>query len=192
MKPAAPCVIRTRRLLSAPLVLALLGLLVFEEWLWSPLSRAIGQLARWPVWARLERGVAALPAWAALPLFLVPVLTLLPFKLLALWLMAQHHVLLGFQMIVLAKLVGTAIAARLYTLLAPTLLAVPWFASLHAQFVRLRDWVFTRWHSMWAYQLWLRLRQAIRQRPGWLGPFLRRWRRLRRQGPSGLSVHRQE
>ncbi len=121
----------TRRLL-APLRWALALLLLFEEWGWEPLQQALSRLAARLRLQRLERWVGGLPPWGALLLFGLPALALLPVKLLALWAIGQGHALLGVAVIVAAKLVGTAVVARLYTLTQAALLRLPWFAALHA------------------------------------------------------------
>ena len=72
------------RLLFMPL-LALA--LVFEEWGWEPLAALLARLARLPFWAWLERQIRALPRWGAPLVFGVPVLGLLPVKLLGLYLL---------------------------------------------------------------------------------------------------------
>ena len=50
-----------RGLLMAPLAL----LLLFEEWGWEPLARAVARLARLPLWAWIEHKIQALPPWGA-------------------------------------------------------------------------------------------------------------------------------
>lgn len=151
---------RLKNAATAPLVLLAALFIVFEELLWDRLAAAFGLLARWPVWARLERWIAGLPAWAAMPLFLVPMLLLFPIKLAALWLMAHHHVFSGLQLILVAKIAGTAVAARLFMLLKPTLLGVPWFARLYYAFVSWRSRVFARLHAM----IWWQAAQAVIER----------------------------
>ena len=74
--------------------MALLALLIlFEEWGWVPLQRLMARLGRLPVLRRLEAAVARLPPRAALAVFLLPTLLLLPVKLLALWLIGQGKAL---------------------------------------------------------------------------------------------------
>jgi hypothetical protein len=68
-----------------------------------------------------------LSPYAALAIFLVPVITLLPVKLLALWLIHQGSTVLGITVIVLAKLVSTALAGRLFVLTEPQLRHFTWF-----------------------------------------------------------------
>jgi len=143
---------RLRRWLTAPLVILAALLIFLEEFLWDQLAALFGQLAKLPLWGRLERWVAGLPAWAALPIFLVPMVLLFPIKLGAVWLMTHHHVVLGVQIILAAKIGGTAVAARLFMLLKPTLLTVPWFCWLYERFLYWRERIFTRLHAMWWWQ----------------------------------------
>lgn len=121
---------KIRRLLLAPLALVLL----FEEWGWAPLARAFAKLARLPLWARLEGAIKRLPPWAALLVFGVPVVGLVPIKLLALYLFAQGHALTGLTLVIAAKVLGTAMAARLFELTEPALMQLPWFARVYLPF----------------------------------------------------------
>ena len=102
-------------------------LLLFEEWGWGPLAAAFAALGRLPIWRRLEGLIAALPPWAALLAFGVPVLALIPVKLLALYLIADGRIGLGVALVLLAKLAGTAVAARLFQLTQPALMRLAWF-----------------------------------------------------------------
>lgn len=119
-----------RRLLSAPLVYLAAIVLLGEDWLWRTGARLSALLARLPPLAALERRVAALGPRAAMALFLLPALALLPVKLLALLAIARGHAAWGVAVIVLAKLVGAAAVARLYTLTLPALRRLAWFAAL--------------------------------------------------------------
>lgn len=124
-----------RTALLAPLAL----LVLFEEWGWERLAALLGVLARLPLWARLEGWIASRPPWAALVLFGLPVLMLLPLKLLALYLFGKGHVASGLGLIVGAKVLGTALAARLFQLTHPTLMTLPWFVRLYAPWKRWKD-----------------------------------------------------
>ena len=120
------------------LVLSVVALvLLFEEWGWEPLQSLLGKLARLPLWARLEGWLARLPPWAALLAFGIPFVVLLPFKVLALYLFAHRHVTLGLVVALSAKLAGTALLARLFHLLQPALMKLPWFAYWYP---RWKDW----------------------------------------------------
>lgn len=135
------------------LVLSVLVLvLLFEEWGWEPLQALLGRLARLPLWAKLEGWLARLPPWAALLAFGIPFVALLPFKVLALFLFAHGHVTLGLIVALSAKLAGTALLARLFHLLQPALMQLPWFA---------------RWYPRW--KAWKDdLLRKVRASPPWL------------------------
>jgi len=106
-------------------------LILFEEWGWAPLARALGRVARWPPLRRLEGRITGLGPHLALVLLFVPALALLPIKIGALWLIGLGRVALGLGMIVLAKLLGTAVVARLFLLTRPQLMRLGWFARVY-------------------------------------------------------------
>ena len=110
--------------------------ILFEEWGWEPLARLAARLGQLAVFAWCERRVAALPPYGALAVFGLPVLALLPVKLLALYAIANGYAALGVGGVVLAKLAGTAVVARLFQLTRPALLRLPWFARWHGRWLR--------------------------------------------------------
>ena len=123
------------------LFLALAAVVVFiEEVGWRPLAAALGRLSRWGPLRRLEQRVRRLPKRTALVVFGVPAVLLFPVKVVALGLMHAGHAVMGVTVIVLAKLVGTAVVGRLFVLLEPTLreyhalaVAFDWWSALKAQ-----------------------------------------------------------
>ena len=138
---------RVLRVLSAfvrALGIALLvPLLLFEEWGWEPLAALMARLARLPFWARLENHLRQLPPWGALLAFFVPVMLLLPVKVLALFLFSRGHAATALTVLVLAKLVGTAIVARIFQLVERPLMRIPWFARWYPRWKAWKDRVLT-------------------------------------------------
>ena len=130
---------RIKRTLRSLLLLPVALFFLFEEWGWEPLASAFAALGRLPVWRRLERLIAGLPPWAALLAFGVPVLALIPIKLLALYLIGEGRIGIGMAMIVAAKLAGTAVAARLFQLTQPALMQLAWFARSYTAFKGWKD-----------------------------------------------------
>lgn len=127
------------------LVLALVAVvLLFEEWGWEPLAALFAKLARLPVWAWMERGITRLPPWAALLAFGVPMLALLPVKLAALYLFGQGHAGLGLALLLGAKLLGTAVLARLFQLTQPALMQLGWFARWYPRWKAWKDGLIER------------------------------------------------
>ena len=128
-----------KRILQALTFGVLAAVLLFEEWGWEPLARLFARLARLPLWARLERQIATLPRWGALLVFGVPMLALLPVKLLALFLFGRGHAMWGLTLLMAAKLLGTAILARLFQLTQPALMKFAWFAHWYPRWKTWKD-----------------------------------------------------
>ena len=143
------------------LLLGLAALWLFlEEWGWHPLAAWLGRFTRWPPWARMEARIGRAPPRLALLLFLLPVLLLLPVKLIALGLIHSGRPALGLAVILAAKLVGTAIGGRLFVLTEPQLMRLRRFAQL------VRWWRRTRRRVMRALNApvrWRALRAALRR-----------------------------
>ncbi len=137
-------------------------LILFEEWGWEPLQRMLARIGQLPGFRWFERRVSALPPYAALAIFLLPTLLLLPLKLLALWLIGQHKVLLGTLVIVGAKLAGTAIVARLFTLTRPALMQLPWFARLYGRWSAWKEALLVRVRGSWTWRQGQRIKARIR------------------------------
>ncbi|MBV8604444.1 MAG: hypothetical protein JO224_07145 [Pelomonas sp.] len=134
------------------LILALL--ILFEEWGWRWFGRVMGYVGRLPVLRVIERWIAGLPPYGALVMLVVPALLLLPVKILALWLIGKKkEAFLGISVILLAKVLGTAVVARIYQLIHPALMQLPWFAPLHERWLRWKNallaWV--RDSYVWRY-----------------------------------------
>jgi len=172
---------RTR--LFAPLVHLAALLLMLEEWCWDLGARLGAGLARWPLLAAVEARVRVLPPYGALCLFVLPGLLLLPVKVLAMVAIAHGHAVSGIATIVIAKLGGAAVVARIYALTLPTLLAVGWFARCHGWFMTLKNHWVGRLRASQAFLRAGQLLQAMRRG-------LRRWRYRRAARAKGRHASR--
>ncbi len=131
-----------RNRLLSPLVYLAALILMLEDWFWDVGLRLIAFIVSWPPLKALEKHIVALPPYAALCAFVLPAILLLPVKILALFAIASGHPISGITAIVIAKVGGAAVVARLYILTKPTLLSLPWFARWHNKFMDLKDhWV---------------------------------------------------
>lgn len=137
-------------------------ILLFEEWGWEPLARVMARLARLPLWAYLERRIASLPRWGALLVFGVPMVGLLPFKLLALFLFGHGHYVVGFTLLIGAKLLGTALLARLFQLTQPALMQFEWFGLWYPRWKNWKDALMDRIRQSEPWQMGKRFRQAAK------------------------------
>jgi hypothetical protein len=156
-----------------PFKLLLALLILFEEWGWEPLQALLARIGAWPGFRVLEAWVRRLPPYAALALFALPALALLPVKLLALWLIGRGKGWLGALIIVATKLVGTAVVARLFTLTQPALMRLGWFARFHARWAAWKARLLAQMRASWAWQavaaLAARIRAGLRALRRWLG-----------------------
>jgi hypothetical protein len=153
-------------LFNATLAPLLALLLIFEEWGWEPLSRWLAKLARLPVFAQLEKLIVRFPPYVALVAFLVPMLLLLPVKLLALYWISRGHAVLGLSVILAAKMLGTAAVARLFTLTQPALMRLAWFARLYGRWIPWKDALIARVKNSGAWRSMAAMVQAMRR---WIG-----------------------
>jgi hypothetical protein len=142
----------------------LAALILFEEWGWEPLQRALAWVGRLPLLRQIEAAIARLPPHAALAVFLLPTLLLLPVKLAALWLIGQGQHLLGLAVIVLAKLLGTAVVARLFTLTRPALLRMAWFADVYGRWTGWKGALLARVRASWAWRTGRAIKRLVRLR----------------------------
>jgi len=162
--------------LSFALQVLLALVLLFEEWGWRPLVAAIGWLARFKLWARLELLIAGLPPYAALVALALPTSILFPLKLLSLYLLGQGQVFAAGLLFVGAKIVSTAFIARLFLLTRPALMRIGWFAAAYDVVMPWKEALFAEIRASWVWrygrmmktrvrlevkQAWLRLRPRL-------------------------------
>ena len=137
-----------KKLFLPPMVIIAAAIMFIEEWLWDHLAAAMAWVARAPFFRWLEAKLAALHPYAAMVVFLVPGAMLLPVKIGALYLMTHGHAGLGLLLILTAKFIGTAIAARLFTVCRPALLTVRWFRWIYEGILRLKTRLYTAIKAM--------------------------------------------
>jgi hypothetical protein len=152
-----------RRLLGSVGIWVIGLVLLFEEWGWEYLARVLAWIGHLPGLRWIEGRIRTLPPYAALGLFVVPILTLLPLKLLALYWLGKGHTLLGISVIISAKLGGTAITARLFMLTQPTLMRLAWFARWFGKWMAFKSKVLTRVKGSRAWQQWARFKARVKR-----------------------------
>ena len=72
---------------------------------------------------------------------------------LALDLFGKGHMALGLELVLAAKLIGTALAARLFQLTQPSLLQIKWFARLYTPWKTWKDRVLAQVRSSWPWRM---------------------------------------
>ncbi len=140
-----------RGLFSIPLAIWIF----LEEWVWDEMLALMAWVGKLPPVHWVETQVAKLPPYAALIAFIIPGAILLPFKLAAVWLIAHGHGVYGLWVFVIAKIVGTAFLARIFSLTKPALLTIGWFNRAYL--------IITAWKErLYAYVRALPVYQRIR------------------------------
>jgi hypothetical protein len=141
------------------------AIVFIEDVLLHYLGLAMAAIAIWPPIARLEAWLRRLPPWGALLAFVAPSLLVLPVKLSAVWFAFHHHYGLSAASIVIGKLLATALVARLYRVLHPTLVTMPWF-------LRAETWLFAWRDRLYAFvralPAWQKARELVRRTRAWM------------------------
>jgi hypothetical protein len=148
-----------KNLISIPLAL----LILFEEWGWEQLQALLARFTRWRLWAWMESRIRALSPYAAMATFALPSVLLLPVKLLALWALSHGHAVLGASVIIAAKLVGTAVVARLFSLTRPALMRLDWFAKTHGRWTAWKTSLLAQVRATWAWRVGRVLKRGVRR-----------------------------
>jgi hypothetical protein len=155
---------KLKRWLLAPLIYTAAILLLIEDWLWDATVQVLARLSALPAVKKLEQWIAGLHPYVALAAFVLPMALLLPVKIGALYFIACGHALVGTIVIIVAKVVGAALTARLYQLTRPRLLSLPWFARWHFAFINLKNRLIVRLRATTAWRRLKRIRSAIRRK----------------------------
>jgi hypothetical protein len=167
-----------KRLLMPPMVVVAAAIMFFEEWLWDHLAAAMAWVARARVLRWLEARLAALPPYPAMAVFVIPGVLLLPVKLAALYLMAHGQAGSGLLVIVTAKIIGTAVVARIFTVCRPALVTVGWFRRLYEGIIRVKTRLYGAVKATAAWAAAVRWKNAIKARFPAGGHFLRQWKAI--------------
>ena len=152
-----------RHVLRTALEILLALIIVFEEWGWRPLADLIGRLARWRPWAAIESVIIRLPPYAALVVFALPTTLLLPLKFLALLLIAKGQVIMAGLLFLAAKVVATALIARLFVLTQPALMQIGWFAWCYQTVMPWKDALTAQVRASWAWRVGRVVKERVRR-----------------------------
>lgn len=170
-----------RRHWLRPLWVLLALLFLLEAWLWDHLKPLVAWCVDLLPWARLKerlrQAIERLPPYAALAVFVVPLIVLLPLKFLEVYLLASRQWFAAVLVLVLAKLLGLGVTAFVFDATREKLMQMAWFARMYDWFMWARDWAHAQTEP---------IRQRIQKLVWMLKPqrasrFFRRFLRLRRR-----------
>jgi hypothetical protein len=140
---------RALELLIVPLAAAVV---FFEQVLIGILNAITAALARWAPIAALEAWLKKQPPSIALMAFVMPSILILPIKFSAIYFGMHHMFMTAIAAVVIGKLLATAIVARLYVVLRPTLMTIGWFARVDTWFFFWRDRAYAFVRALPAWQ----------------------------------------
>jgi hypothetical protein len=127
--------------------------LIIEEWLWDGLSAfghfLIGLLRL----DDFERWLSQVSPNVALVAFMVPVLIVTPINLYALRLLAHGLILQGILLEIVAKLLGTLLVSRVFTLTKNQLLSFRLLAVIYSTVMRWLNWAHQKITDTTVYKL---------------------------------------
>ena len=141
-----------RRIVGALIAIPAALWIFLEEWLWDSMLAFMAWLGRLPPIRWAEHKISQLPPYAALVAFLIPALVLLPFKLAAFWLIAKGQTFLGAVVFIVAKIIGTAFLARIFSLTKNALLTIGWFARAYRAVLAWKERLYAYVRAIPTYQ----------------------------------------
>lgn len=152
-----------KRALELILMPVAAAIVFIEDVLLHYLGVAMAAFAKWPPIARLEVWFARLPPKAALIAFVAPSALVLPIKLAAFGFALHGKFALATASILLGKMLATALVARLYRILRPTLITMPWFLAAETWVFRWRDRLYAFVQTLPAWQKTKAMVQRLRR-----------------------------
>jgi hypothetical protein len=170
---------RIQRWLSRSLLFCAAVILLIEEWLWRGTAELLRDLARLPPVAACGAWIRRRTPYQALSLFVLPLLSLLPLKGVIVLAFVHGRYLLGVVVLVLEKLIFSAVFAALYQLTAPAVTQIAWVLRAQNAFLHVRRTL----HG------WLARQPGFRQARAWLLR-LRRPHWLRRRFGAAYRMQR--
>lgn len=117
---------------------------VVENVFWAGAKRLLREVSRVAFVEKIHSGVKRLPPSAVLPLFLIPEVLSHVGGFWASALLVQRHWFGAFLVGLFIKGGATLAEVWIYQSCERTLLSVRWFAWLHGQMMRGRDWVYQK------------------------------------------------
>jgi hypothetical protein len=144
-------------------LLSILAILViFEEWLWDALTFVGQWLSRWLHLEKFDNWLTNASPKMALFAFLIPLIIVTPFNLLAIFLLTHGAIIQGILLEIAVKLVGTLLIARIFRLVKTALLTFNWFAKIYTTISGILRWAHDTIKNTAIYQQSIKLKAAIK------------------------------
>lgn len=164
-------IIQRRHQTMKKLLLTLFAiLLIIEEWLWDFLSACGHYLAVLLKLERFERWLSQTSPTTALFAFMIPILIVTPINIAALSLLFHGMLLQGILLEVFAKLLGTLLVARVFTLTKSQLLTFGILAVIYNTITAWLRWAHAKIVDTDIYRMSRELKAKVKAKvKAWLG-----------------------
>lgn len=163
---------RLKRMMTPPLIVLASLLMWLEESLWVWLKHITAWIDLVPFVRRIEVALLRLPPYPMMIVFLLPMSLLFPLKVVAVYWATKGFWLASLALLATAKVLGTAVVARMYVVCQPKLKTIGWFCRLHDWLVATRDRLYAAVRAMPIYQRVRAQLTAIKQAAR---TFMARW-----------------
>lgn len=151
-----------RRVLQLPVAFIMASYYVLQ----AVVRPVIKPLARWLAGLRMfeaMRGaIEKLAPYPSLILLIVPVIIVEPLKVVALAIMDTGRILFGAVVLAGSEAMSLLVVERLFSVVKPKLLTLPWFAVAWDWFASLRDQLLEWFHSTSAWSSILQVKEWAR------------------------------
>lgn len=141
-------------------------ILLFEEWGWVPMQRALSWIGGLPILRWGEAAIKRSSPFGAFIWLAVPVMHAFFLKLVGWALIADGHFIAGVLFLLVVKLISTAIVAYIFHLVRPTLLTLPWFARLYTRWVEWKTALFTWVRESWPWRYSRYVKRLVKRAVG--------------------------
>lgn len=169
------------RLVSRVVLFVAACVLAFEEWIWNHASALLRRFGRLPPFRRIEDWVRRRTPLQALVLYLLPLCVVLPLKGIALGVIGHGDVASGFAILFIAKVIGTAVLARVWQLTEPAITTYSWIRRGRDRFLRLRRRLYGWLYQQAVYRNTRALLDRLKRQGGILAELREQLRRQRRE-----------
>lgn len=133
---------------------------MFEEWIWDHILVAMKKIASYKLISKLESQIAQSNRYTILILLMVPGCIMFPAKLYSLYLIGIGKKLAGASLFILIKILGTAIATRLFTIGKDKLLTIRAFRWVYDRIILIKTYLMNKLEQM---EFWQNAKQLVKK-----------------------------
>lgn len=136
--------------------------LIVEEWLWDLLSAYSHFMIRLLKLEKVELWLTQTTPNTAIFVFLIPILLVTPLNLIAIWLLLNGLIIQGIFLEIFAKLLGTLLVARVFSLTKKQLLTFKLIFWIYINVCKWLNWAHAIIIDTYIYQYSKKIKLALK------------------------------